>query len=215
MIMFTEWTQDDLDYLLSLNDAELEAWLNELPISERAALTQSLLDRQQAMESDQPAEKRTVRSKGELAVELGMSVPMLDRYVKQGMPARRPPYDVELCGEWLDKVRTPADEQSGPLRQKRLTTEIAEREQSVRSKRLKNDILEGRLVYADEVHQQRAMEMLKVKQRLESIPDELQKYAPAEYRGQFRADLAAYIHSLLVEMSDWKLELPTNDRTTE
>ena len=175
----------------------------------------SLYDRQTTKESQEPTERRAVQTKGELAIELGMSLPMLDRYVKQGLPARRPPYDVDACNEWLDKVRSPADEASGPLRQKRLTTEIAEKEQSVRAKRLRNDILEARLVYADDVDQQRAMEMLKIKQRLESVPDELQKYAPAEYRGQFREDLATYIHSLLVEMSDWKIDMPTNGHTDE
>lgn len=220
------WTPGDLDYLLSQSDSELESWTAELSSQERSELLQAMLDRTAAVqaeslkqphsaEEEAPHEpdpaRRMVRSKGDLAVALGMSLPMLDRYVKQGLPAHRAPYDVAACQEWLDQVRGPgqvAPDTNGPLRTKRLATEIAEREQSVRAKRLRNDILEGRLVYADEVFQQRAMEMLKIKQRLESLPDELQKLAPAEFRGQFRSDLAAAVHALLLEMSGWKLDLP-------
>ena len=49
--------------------------------------------------------------------------------------------------------------------------------------------------------------MLLIKQRLEALPDELQKFAPSEYRAQLRSDLESAIYAVLQEMSAWTLRI--------
>ena len=76
--------------------------------------------------------------------------------------------------------------------------------EETRSKKLANDEKEGLLLPADDVRQWVAAHFLRIKQRLELLPDQLQVLAPQSFRAQFHADMTNEIRSLLLEISGWQ-----------
>lgn len=97
-------TLSELDYLLSLNESELESWMEGFSLTEKTLLLEAMLARQEQILADRnPC--HLVRGKGELANELGISLPTLQKYVRLGMPAAATPYDVRACQEWIAEYR--------------------------------------------------------------------------------------------------------------
>lgn len=99
----------------------------------------------------------------------------------------------------------------------KLQQEVRKLRQETRFKRLKNDLLEQRLIDYDDVSQWIAAKFLRVKQRLQSLPNEMQVLAPNEQRSLFRASLESFVTELLIEMSDWTYdsEQPGNEPERE
>lgn len=107
---------DDIDYLLSLTDSELESWLTGFQQTEQSLILQAMLSRQQELQnsgvnlarergSERQEFRHQVRSKPELADELGISLPTLAKYIRLGMPAAVTPYDVAACQQWVHEYR--------------------------------------------------------------------------------------------------------------
>ena len=204
--MSSEWTSEELEYLLSLPESELEAWLRELPEREREGLTQQLLAHIEQTPEPEPAEATEwVPSKAKLAPLLGMSVVMLDRYIGYGARLAGPPYDLAAATAEIERVRKERagnQDQIGPdLRRERMMAELEEKRQSGRAKQLKNDILEGKSYPADEVDQYLAEYASRIKTRLEQFPAEAIAGIPQQWRDTVRTALETAVFELLLEMA--------------
>lgn len=155
---------------------------------------------------------RHVGTTAELAVAIGRSLPMLDRYLAAGLPLSGPPYDVAAVAEWVRQNVRPrtgraADDEAEPILRKRNRLELQKMREDVRSKKRRNDKDEARLLPAEEVTQWVAQAFLRIRQRLEKLPDDLQVLVPSALRPEFRAAAEKKVHALLTEMSDWQLQL--------
>ncbi len=89
-----------------------------------------------------------------------------------------------------------------------LAEKIAQRkfdklDEEARKLKLDNDEKAGLLVPRDDVAQEFAIHCLRIKERLEAMPDELQMEFPAEYRQQWRTRLEDKVRLILVEMAAW------------
>ena len=117
-------------------------------------------------------------------------------------------YHISRLEKWRAarlKTSQGGDKQNGKnLHEKKLIKEIKKLEQEIRGKRLKNDKYESKLIELDVVVQWIATRLLRIKQRLESMPNEGQVYAPPEFRGEFRGFLESFVFELLTEMSGWQ-----------
>ena len=211
MIMSTDtplsWTPAELDYLLSLSDLELQTWLTELSSSDQRSLMQRLLERHE--EKTKQATEDLVSSKSKLAPLVGMSLPMLERYIGQGARIEGPPYSVVAAKEEIEKLREATDvdrEEVGSLRRERLRAELAERMQSARSKELRNDILEGKFYKSEEVDQYLCEYAARIKSRLEQIPAEVAVEMPGEWRDKIRVLIEDSIRNLLLELAGMEFE---------
>lgn len=92
------------------------------------------------------------------------------------------------------------------LQIQRLKAEIHKLKQDGRGKELKNDVFEGKLVPLDDVLSQVSELVLRVKHRLESVPDEVAPEFSPDVRGKVVELLKEKIFLLLTEMSQWRLE---------
>lgn len=82
--------------------------------------------------------------------------------------------------------------------------ELEKLTEDARAKRLKNDMLEGQLVYRDEVEQNWNEGLLRIKARLEAIPDECEMLLPAEVRSLVKREIADKVYLILKEMAAWE-----------
>lgn len=160
------------------------------------------------------AVSKTYRTKIDLAVGFDTSRVSIDKWTQQpDFPGGRDgPWDHEAVAEFLavnDSRITAADryDRQGAVGQVTQTKSAADalkvREQYRRLK-LQNDILEGKLRYADQIAQHWNMGLLRIKHRLEAFPDELAMTFPEPTRAQNLADFKNAINGLLREMSQWE-----------
>lgn len=166
-----------------------------------------------------------VPNQTELSLHLNMSVHTVRRYIILGMPYDKWGYNVEECRKWILDYRAAAASKSNTkgtavpdadkqkkfdLINRKVRAETRKLIQEARGKKLKNDEHEGLLLPADDVRQWVASRFLRIKQRLELLPDELQMLAPASIRSQLRLDLSSAIYELLLEMSSWETKTETD-----
>ncbi len=206
--MSFEWTSDELEYLLSLPESELEGWLLELPKPDQEELTRQLLawiDRTPPGQPEPSPPGRRKPSKVKLAAALGMSVVMLDRYLAYGADIPGPPYDVDQATAEIERIKRERsgaeDTVSNELRRERMRAELEEKRQSGRAKQLKNDILEGKSYPAEEVDQYLAEYASRIKTRLEQFPTEAIAGVPQQWRDTVRTALATAVFELLLELA--------------
>lgn len=96
-------------------------------------------------------------------------------------------------------------------------TKVAKLEQFERYRKIKlaNDETEGLLVSRDEAFTQRVEMVLRVKERLEAMPDELVMEFPAKVRHEWRSRMENKIRLVLMEMAAWgEEENPSNEQST-
>ena len=154
----------------------------------------------------------TVSSRGKLARHLGVSVTMVGNYVDQGMPVQPDgTYDVEECLAWQAAMRassgrpTKGDDGDNELdlRERKLKAECEKLEQETIAKRMKNDLLAGDLVRADEQIAEWAEFLASAKAIIESFADDFAKEAPEELRVSARALADHKVTLLLRKLASW------------
>jgi phage terminase Nu1 subunit (DNA packaging protein) len=156
--------------------------------------------------------KSLPRTKDELAKLLGVSTEMVRRYEHKGMPVEGPPYDPEPCREWIalhiEKRKIDPDQKEADvkLRRRRDLWQLRGLREAALAKRLARQERRKELVELTAVRQWIIKKFLRIKQRLELLPNELQMLAPGEVRPVFRSDLQKAIKNLLLEMSSWKYD---------
>lgn len=121
-----------------------------------------------------------------------------------------PPYDPEPCRVWIathiKQKKVSTDDEDVKLRRRRDLWQIRSLRTQARARKLAFDQARGQLIEVALARQWTIEKFLRIKQRLEKFPDELQVLMPEDVRPLFRADLQKAIRSLLLEMAGWKLQ---------
>lgn len=154
------------------------------------------------------AEKRTVRTQGELASALDVTDRTVRHYLARGMPGcdSRGRYNVERCRGWISKnIRERETLDVSELKEAFVRAELAKTEEQAKKLKLANDILERQLVYRDEVLQSASEMVLRIKTRLEAFPAEVEMQLPNEVRADVKRELESQIFLLLKEMAGWEV----------
>jgi phage terminase Nu1 subunit (DNA packaging protein) len=147
----------------------------------------------------------TVRSRGALAKRLGRSERTIGEYLAKGMPGKPGSYDVAECEAWLAaNLRPKPDDSDSSIARQIRQAELEERQENIRAKKLKNDLLEGRMYLVDDVELAAAELTNRIRERLERIPTEISQALPAKHRRTGRDRVAEIIHGILVEMAAWQ-----------
>ena len=171
---------------------------------------------------------RYVKTKGEIATNFNVSLTTVNNWMlKPNFPPKsKRGWDLKKIKEWRDKDafcvdslgrsipgmsanHDVSDEDAASMEQLRvakITAEIAKLNQEVAAKKLKNDKTRKSLVERDEVDQWAATSFLRIRQRLESIPRELQIGVPQAVRDVVFSESSNIIHNILKEMSLWAFE---------
>lgn len=154
------------------------------------------------------------RTKVGLAVAFDTSRVSIDKWTQQpDFPGGRDgPWEHEAVAEFLaanDSRITRAERHERPgartqVGDTRAAAEALKVREQYRKLKLQNDILEGKLRYADVIAQKWAIGMLRIRQRLQSFPDEQAMTFPESTRAQNLADFKNGINGLLREMSQWE-----------
>lgn len=155
----------------------------------------------------------SVSTHDELAQRLGVSPRSIGYYLAAGMRdacAIPEGYHVAKAQAWVaDNVATrkPVDDSSdlGSLKRAKLVAEVRKLEAESNRKELENARLAGALLDSADVHRQVATILLRIKSRLEQLPDDLQLLFGDEDRVRVRSEADTFIHSLLTEMSGWEV----------
>lgn len=152
----------------------------------------------------------------ELATALGVSSKTINDYVRRGCPTDSP----EAARSWKEEniarngPPTIGERSSGVVSRRYASHELDEAEQrakiakleeEARGRRIKNDKEMGSLVYRDDVEQSATELTLRIKQRLEAIPIELEPEIPIDLRAQLTARWSEKIALILTEMSQMQL----------
>lgn len=149
---------------------------------------------------------RIVSSARELAIALDVSLRQCQRYLADGMPGYAGRYDVEECRTWVDRNVQKQDGGSGDLNDAKKRAEIRKLNAEAEAKEVKNLQLAGELVHRDDVLREVSELILRIKTRLEAVPDEIEMELPAEQRPQLKATVGTRIELILREMAGWQLE---------
>lgn len=137
----------------------------------------------------------------ELAFRLRVSRQTIYNWRDAGCPIEE---GIEAIKAWLAERRE-EDDSDDELSQRLKLAEVLKAEEDARKKRLDNDTKEGALEYREDVIQRESERLLRIKHRLESVPDEIRNEFPAEFRDLAQQLVADKIHLLLTEMSHWEL----------
>jgi len=129
------------------------------------------------------------------------------------MPGEQGAWDLQEILRWRDARRkSPAAGASHeveidgePVTHAKLVT--LEQLEKYRTRRLKNDKAAGVLVDRLEVEREVGANYLRIKARLEAVPDELQMELPAKLRSQLRQRLESKVRLILTEIASWSQEV--------
>lgn len=127
------------------------------------------------------------------------------------MPGKAGAWDLKEILAWRDARRRPAAATSDPDNKvtidgkdlsigKLVTLEAFER---YRRRKIGNDRLAGELVSRDDVERGAAELVLRLKERFEAVPEELQMEFPGAQRVQWRQRLESKVRLILTDLASW------------
>ena len=123
----------------------------------------------------------------------------IDKYVKRGCPRT----SIEAVQKWrsenIKAVAEDADVSEIGIELKR--AEMAERWENARTRQLKNDIAEGRLIRKDDIERSLSIAMARVVNRLNTIPMRCANLCPAELKAPIKEAVEDQIKTTLRELS--------------
>ena len=157
------------------------------------------------------AVEKTYRTKIDLATAFDTSRVSIDNWTRHPeFPGGRDgPWEHDAVAEFLTDNGSPIPTtarherqgSAGQVGQTKAAAEALKAREQYRKLKINNDIIEGKLVYADAVSQRWNMGLLRIKHRLEAAPEEMAMTFPEATREQNTADFKEYIFRLLKEMS--------------
>lgn len=123
------------------------------------------------------------------------------------------PWDHDKVATYLDKIGSPIAPNAAQNRHKNngvSTVQAAtaaaralKLKEEHRKLKLQNDILEGQLVYRELVERNATRFAVQIKNRLESIPEQMEMLFPTDIRRELSDEVAEHIRGVLLEMSRW------------
>lgn len=147
-----------------------------------------------------------VNTVGDVALALGVSERTVYTYLKRGAPGEKGGvYDVEAIDAWrranmADRSQVAKSDLQEALKRAELEKTL----EQAREKRLKNDLLEGQLIYRDEVQQLWNESLRRIATRLEALPEECSIVLPADVRATVTREIEDKVYLLLKEMAGWE-----------
>lgn len=149
--------------------------------------------------------KKTNRVRRNLTIQqmadgIGVCTATIDKYVKRGCPRT----SIEAVQKWrsenIKAVAEDADVSEIGIELKK--AEIAERWENARTRQLKNDIAEGRLIRKDEVERNLAIAMARLVNRLNTLGMRCANLCPAELKAPIKESIEEQVKTALKELSD-------------
>ena len=149
--------------------------------------------------------KRPAKKKPPLTIEViaegvGVSTTTIDKYVKLGCPR----HSIEAAQEWrsnnIKAVADSADVSELGIENKR--AEIAERNENARTRKLKNDLLEGRLAYKDDIERQLTTALSRMVNRLNSLGTMCANFCPSAVKSVVKQAVEGVVTVMLQELSN-------------
>ena len=135
-----------------------------------------------------------------MAEGIGVCTATIDKYVKRGCPRT----SVEAVQKWrsenIKAVAEDADVSEIGIELKR--AEMAERWENARTRQLKNDLAQGRLIRKDEVERDIAIGLSRLVNRLNSLGLKVANICPAELKAPIKEAVEDTIRIALKELSD-------------
>lgn len=136
----------------------------------------------------------------QMADGIGVSTVTIDKYVKRGCPRT----SIEAVQKWrsenIKAVAEDADMSEIGIELKR--AEMAERWENARTRQLKNDLAQGRLIRKDEVERDIAIGLSRLVNRLNSLGLKVANICPAELKAPIKEAVEDTIRIALKELSD-------------
>lgn len=136
----------------------------------------------------------------DLAAGVGVSETSIKSYIARGCPRD----SVDAVKKWrMENIRTFAEVTADDdLPKERLRAEAAERWENVRTRQLKNDVLEGRLIEKAKVETQLAINLTRLRNRLTSLPTEIAMLCPDDLKVPMKAKVEQVIAVAFKEIVD-------------
>lgn len=145
------------------------------------------------------------RTIADLAAALGLSSRMTSTYLAAGMKQAchsAKGFDIEKAKAWrAEEVRKRETSDPDQLKSAKMKAQTRVAEADAAAKELKNDLLRGDLCYKRDAIQEQAEAFVRVKTRLEEIPEEFAILFPGEQRDYLTARLAEKINQVLLELA--------------
>lgn len=142
------------------------------------------------------ARSLTVR---EIAEGVGVSEVTIHKYLKRGCPK----ISVAAVQKWRsENIKAVAeDAEVSEIGIELKKAEIAERWENARTRQLKNDIAEGRLIRKDDIERNLSIAMARLVNRLNTIPTRCANLCPAELKAPIKEAIEDQIKTTLRELS--------------
>jgi hypothetical protein len=135
-----------------------------------------------------------------MAEGIGVCTATIDKYVARGCPRT----SIEAVQKWrsenIKAVAEDADVSEIGIELKR--AEMAERWENARTRQLKNDLAQGRLIRKDEVERDIAIGLSRLVNRLNSLGLKVANICPAELKAPIKEAVEDTIRIALKELSD-------------
>lgn len=155
---------------------------------------------------------KVVSSARELGIALSVSTRQVQRYLADGMPGSPGRYYLDECREWVAANIQSQGDDGGDLNSAKKRAEIRKLNAEAEAKEMKNRQARGELAAIDDVLQAIAERDIRIKTRLESLPDEIEMRIPSEVRADVKKDVCEYVRLVLKEMAASPLvEIPDAD----
>lgn len=136
----------------------------------------------------------------QMADGIGVSTVTIDKYVKRGCPRT----SVEAVQKWrsenIKAVAEDADVSEIGIELKR--AEMAERWENARTRQLKNDLAQGRLIRKDDVERDLAIGLARLVNRLNSLGLKVANICPSELKAPIKEAVEDTVRIALKELSD-------------
>jgi len=156
-----------------------------------------------------PATRRAAKAKPRAAKRLpiqvladgvGVSSRTIDKYIRRGCPAT----SVEAVQKWRDEnIRAVADDADiSEIGIELKRAEVAERRENARTRQLKNDMLEGKLIRKDEVELHMRTALGRFSNRLQSLGLRCANLCPAELKAPIKEAVEETVRIALKEICD-------------
>jgi phage terminase Nu1 subunit (DNA packaging protein) len=144
--------------------------------------------------------RATILTIQQIADGIGVSTTTVDKYVKRGCPRT----SIEAIQKWrAENIKsiaddTDADEIGLALRR----AELKEREENARTRQLKNDLMESRLIRREDVERDLSVGFARLVNRLNSLGLKCANICPTELKAPIKQSIEETIRIALKELSD-------------
>ena len=135
----------------------------------------------------------------EMAEGIGVSVVTIHKYLKRGCPRT----SIAAVQKWRsENIKAVAeDTEVSEIGIELKKAEIAERWENARTRQLKNDIAEGRLIRKDEVERSISIAMARLVNRLNTLGMRCANLCPSELKAPVKESIEDQVKTALKELS--------------